>query len=277
MNEEKTNFVADDAASWDYAQIWDKFPVPARPSREELDFLEKDIKQTPNDNLLILGSTVEYRSMCERLGLIPFVVDFEKRHYDILTSYAKDSIGDENFLEKDWLEIEDEDKYNIIIGHRAINVVGKDILQNFFDKMYKSLKPGGVFYCKGNILYDGQKDKLDELVDKWAFAVGRDYPLFSYIEVDLYFHTADEDGYVIYPKARKIVESLYTDKKCAQEDYDLIRLLVSMSETARFRGLIRESEIKEIISKAGFVDSEWITLDKDICSNMPIIKLRKSV
>jgi len=48
-----------------------------------------------------------------------------------------------------------------------------------------------------------------------------------------------------------------------------------MSEEARFRGLIHEKEVRDLIAKVGFSESEWIVLDKDICQNMPIIKLRK--
>lgn len=278
MNDNKSqfaHFAPDDIASWDYAQIWDKFSVPARPSKEELQFLEKDIASMPHDNILILGSTIEYRSMCKRLGIAPYVADFEKAHYEILTSYAKEKFENEHFLEVDWLEITDENKYNVIVGHRPINVIGKEVLQRFFERMHKALKPGGIFYCKGNILYNNEQEYFNELVDKWAFAKNREYPLFSYIEVNLYFHTADKDGYVVYPQARKTVDQLLADKRCSQEDYNLIKMLVSMSEEARFRGLIHEKEVRDTINKVGFFKSEWIILDKDICQNMPIIKLKK--
>ena len=269
------HFAPDEVASWDYAQIWDKFPVPARPSKEELAFLKKEVVNIPHKNLLILGSTIEYRSMCKRLGIAPYVADFEKSHYEILTSYAKEKFGNEHFLEVDWLDIKDERKYDIIVGHRPINVIGKEVLQRFFEQMYKALKPGGIFYCKGNILYNKEQEHFNELVDKWAFADKREYPLFSYIEVHLYFHTADKDGYVIYPQARKIVDQLFKDKRCSEEDYNLIKMLVSMSEEARFRGLIHEQEVRDVLDKVGFSQSEWIILDKDICQNMPIIKLKK--
>ncbi len=275
MNDDTSGFADDEAASWDYAELWDKFPVPARPSEEELQLLEEDMSGIDNEKTLILGSTIEYRSLCKRLGIKPNVADFERSHYEILTSYSEEKFEGENFLEIDWLNIEDENFYDVIIGHRAINVIGKEVLEQFFERMHRSLKPGGIFYCKGNILYDNESDRFDELISNWAFKEGRKYPLFSYIEVDLYFHTADRNGYVEYPKARAVVDKLIEDKRCPKEDYDLIKLLVSMSEDARFRGLIQEKEIRDIISKVGFSSSDWITLDKDICSNMPIIKLTK--
>lgn len=249
--------------------------MPARPSKEELAFLEKEIAKMPHENLLILGSIIEYRSMCKSLEIAPYVADFEKSHYEILTSYAKETFGNEHFLEVDWLDIEGKNKYDIIVGHRPFNVIGKEVLQRFFERMHKALKPGGIFYCKGNILYGNEQEHFNELIDKWAFAKNREYPLFSYIEVNLYFHTADKDGYVIYPQARKIVDQLLEDKHCSKKDYNLIKMLVSMSEEARFRGLIHEKEIRNVIEKLGFSNSKWVILDKDICQNMPIIKLKK--
>jgi hypothetical protein len=35
----------EEEASWDYAEVWSKFPVPARPSKEELAYLETEIKK----------------------------------------------------------------------------------------------------------------------------------------------------------------------------------------------------------------------------------------
>ena len=203
------------------------------------------------------------------------MADFDRIHYEILTSYAEESFAEEHFCEIDWLAIEEENRYDIILGHRAINVIGKEVLLNFFVRMYRALKPGGVFYCKGNVFFTGEKDCLNELIDKWAFRQERAYPLFSYIEVQLYFHTADKDGYVVYPEARRVVDDMFQDKRCNAKDYELTRLLVSMSDAARFRGLIHEREVQDIIDKVGFRRSDWIILDRDICKNMPIMRLEK--
>ena len=113
------------------------------------------------------------------------------------------------------------------------------------------------------------------MIDKWAFADDRKYPLFSYIETELYIHCADDAGYVDYPKARKLAKGWLDDKRIKSEDYDLIKILISLSSESRFRGLIYDDEMKKAISTAHFVNSEWMILDKDICSNMPIIKMTK--
>ncbi len=276
MSTQATQQFNEEDASWDYAEVWSKFPVPARPSEEELAYLESEIKKLgKNTSVLILGSTIEYRSLCKRLGITPYVADFDKSIYNVLTNYSKEKFPKENFLEVDWLDISFKNKFDIIVGHRPFNVIGKKVLLRFFKRMRQAMKSGGAFYCKGNAQFKNHQDKLDKLISKWAFKPNRKYPLFSYIEVELYFHCADKDGYVDYPKARKIASEWIKEKMISQKDYDLIKILISMSSDARFRGKISVGEIKDVIKKAGFNNAEWKILDNDICANMPIIKLIK--
>lgn len=276
MTIQKKQQFSEEEASWDYAEVWSKFPVLARPSEEELAYLEMEIKKFgKNSNLLILGSTIEYRSLCKRLGIVPYVADFDKSIYDVLTNYSEEKFEKENFSKIDWLDIDYINKFDVIVGHRPYNVIGKNVLDKFFQRMYQALTPNGVFYCKGNVLDKNHRDKLENLVAEWAFKPNRQYPLFSYIEVEFYFHCADKDGYVDYPKARKIAKTWIEKNKISQKDYDLIKILISMSDDARFRGAVPEKEIKKSIGKAGFKNTDWIVLDKDICSSMPILKMVK--
>jgi SAM-dependent methyltransferase len=264
----------DEIASWDYAKLWDKFPVPARPSKEELSYLKKELSRLKEPKVLILGSTIEYRSLCKKLGIFPYVADFDKSHYDILTSYSKEKFPSEHFIKIDWLKLNESNKYDAILGHRAFNVIGKRVVRKFFENMYHALKPGGVFYCKGNIIYKKQKGSLLSLIKKYNSKRRNNYPLFSYIEVELYFHCADKNSYIDYPKARKLMSSLHKNGSIPNKEYELIKILISMSSEARFRGKIKESEIRNVTKNIGFKD-KWVTLDKEICSNMPIIKLAK--
>ncbi|HLC60568.1 MAG TPA: hypothetical protein VJJ52_03995 [Candidatus Nanoarchaeia archaeon] len=267
------DFKKQEVANWNYGQVWDKFPVPARPSKEELKFLEKELRRIKPKNVLILGSTIEYRRLCKKLRTIPFVADFSKSNYEMLTKYSKEKFLKEHFLEIDWLQIKDKNKYDVILGHRAFNVIGKSMTNKFFSVMFEALKPEGIFYCKGNLQFNNE-DNLLQLIRKYAYRKRRKYNLFSYIEVQLYFHCSDKNGYVDYPKARKLMEKLYEKGNISNEDYDLIKILISMSSQARFRGKIPIKEIKSAIKSAGFKD-DWIFMDKEICSNMPIIKLAK--
>ncbi|MBU2542523.1 class I SAM-dependent methyltransferase [Patescibacteria group bacterium] len=266
-------------ASWSYAEVWDKFPIPARPCNKELEILEKEIRslmdRQNNLNILILGSTIEYRSLSKKLGLNPVLVDFSKENFESLSHYSKEKFENETFEQNDWLKISDENKYDVILGHRPFNVIEAKGLGDFFLVMFKALKPGGVFFCRGNTKPGSYISTLEESLAKWAFAENRENPLFSYLEVELYFYCADKDGYVNYEKARNLIDTWYKAEKLNKKDYDLCRLLVSMSDDARFRGLVDELEIKNSYEKVGFKEVEWFRCGHEFGKYMPIIKMIK--
>ena len=268
-------------ASWNYAEVWDKFPIPARPCDGELTFLESELisilKQKGELNVLILGSTIEYRSLLNRLDIVPHVVDFSRENFDALSDYSEEKFENEHFIEVDWLKLQDIEKYDIIIGHRAINVIEHDQMKNFFEVMYKALKSDGVFYCRGNIFSPEHKSSLEEVVNSWRKNKDDKYPFFSHIEVELYFYCADKNGYVDYGQARKLVDRWYEEKKKKKKDYELAKLLVSMPDDARFRGLVHKEEIENAYAKCNFSNEGWLVCGHDFGKNMPIMKLVKKI
>ncbi len=63
------------------AEFWKNLPAPARPWPSEVDWFEKyalDKKAQGKKDTLILGSTVEFRSMLHKNGMNVHVVDFSK-------------------------------------------------------------------------------------------------------------------------------------------------------------------------------------------------------
>ncbi len=267
------------AAEWDYAELWNQFPVPARPCPEELAIIEEEVRRKMQEDigvkLLILGSTNEYRALAKRLGIVPYVADFSKQNYDALTAYSKEKFDKEHFIQTDWLKIEDENKYDCIVGHRCINCIKPELLGEFFKRMNHALKQGGVFFCRGNVLFPEDKDRLEEIVEKWAFEPNRKQPLFSYLEVELYFRCAYEDGFVDYPKCREKVNGLYEARKMTKKDYELASLLVSFPAGTAFRGKVTKEELEPHLQNAGFKKIEWLFTPQEFSQNMPIIKLTK--
>ena len=55
--------------------------------------------------------------------------------------------------------------------------------------------------------FKNHQDKLDKLISKWAFKPNRKYPLFSYIEVELYFHWLTKMVTLIIRKPEKLPAS----------------------------------------------------------------------
>ena len=279
MGKSQIREIDETTASWSYAELWDKYPIPARPDDEEIALEEKDItasgKAPQEICLMILGSTIEYRSLCKKLGVAPYVVDFAKENFDSLTSYATEAYEHEHFVEADWLAITYENLFDYILGHRPFNVIRHDQVLTLFKKMYAALKAGGVFFCRGNVKFPDHQDTLAELIDKWAFASNRPYRLFSYLEVALYIHCSDKQGYLDYPKARATIKAFHDQGKISDADYKDIQLLISMPAGTKFRGYVPQAELEKHIKAAGFQKIEWLLTSHEFTQNMPIIKLTK--
>ena len=279
MNNPASREIDETTASWSYAELWDKYPIPARPDAEELVIEEKDIlgsgKNVRDVAAMILGSTIEYRSLCKKLGITPDVVDFTRQNFDSLTSYATEKFDNERFVEADWLEVNYQNHFDYILGHRAFNVIRHDQVLTLFQKMYDSLKAGGVFFCRGNVKFPTGNAELAEIIDKWALTPNRPYRLFSYLEVALYMHCADEEGYLDYRKARAVMKKFYEQGKITDEDYKDIQPLISMAPGTKFRSFITKEELEKNMKEAGFQKIEWLFTSHEFTKNMPIIKLTK--
>lgn len=271
------NSQEESTASWNYAEVWDKFPVPARPCPKELaiikQFLVEQLKNKKNLNVLILGSTIEYRSLLKSLGITPVIADFSNENFASLTTYAKEKFENEEFVEIDWLHINEKDKFDVILGHRPLNVIQPQEVKTLFSRMHQALKPGGVFFCRGNIRLPEDQDCLEACREKWV-RKERDYPLFTYLEVALYFKCAREDGSIDYPRARALVNQWVREGKITQEDYDHIKILISMGDDARFFSLHQEKVLKDL-EGIPFQSVEWVFTGDEFTKNMPIIRMTK--
>lgn len=264
------------SASWSYAELWDRFPIPARPDPEETAMEEKLMKPLGDGaKVMILGSTIEYRSLCKRLGVVPHVVDFSRANYDSLSSYAKEKFEKEIFIESDWLKVDDGEKFDVILGHRPFNVIRHDQVQTLFTRMYRALKLGGTFFCRGNVKFPGDEDRLEAIVQTWGAAKNRPYRLFSYLEVPLYMHCADDEGYLDYPKARAIMAAFHERGWVNDEDYADLQPLISMPAGTKFRSFVAKEELEKYMRAAGFTKIDWRFTSHEFTKNMPIIVLTK--
>ena len=110
--------------------------------------------------------------------------------------------------------------------------------------MNAALKKGGIFFCRGNVMPPDYEDQLDRIIDTWAFAPNRPFRLFSYLEVALYFHCADELGYLDYPTARETIRQYHEEGKISDADYNDIRPLISMPEGTKFQAMFHSTNLK---------------------------------
>ncbi|HIG96114.1 TPA: class I SAM-dependent methyltransferase [Candidatus Woesearchaeota archaeon] len=275
----KAQSADESTASWNYAEVWDKFPVPARPCPKELgiikQFLTEQLKTKKQLNVLVLGSTIEYRSLLKSLGITPVIADFSRENFDSLTAYAQEKFEREEFVEIDWLHVNEKETFDVILGHRPINVIRPHEVKLLFSRMHQALKPGGVFFCRGNIRFPGDQDCLEACREKWV-RKERPYPLFTYLEVALYFRCTRENGSINYPQAREIVNQWFREGKITPEDYDHIKILISMGDDAQFFTLQQEKVLKDL-QEVPFQSVEWLFTGDEFTKNMPLIKLTKEI
>ncbi|OGY46534.1 MAG: hypothetical protein A3A24_03785 [Candidatus Buchananbacteria bacterium RIFCSPLOWO2_01_FULL_46_12] len=84
------------------AEYWKNLPAPARPWPSEVKWFEKYAlaqKAKGFKDVLILGSTVEFRSMLHKNKMNVSIVDFSRDFYRILSKQPMTHVGQEKFYE----------------------------------------------------------------------------------------------------------------------------------------------------------------------------------
>lgn len=138
-------------SSWAGKKVydWKNYLIPARPSRSELEIVEKYLRKLKKINatvrVAILGSTVEFRSLCHRYGTEVTLVEFSRKHYQILSRQPMKFTGSETLREEDWRTMGAGEKYDLVLGDLALNVVAREDIGRILRKLGRSLAEDG--YC----------------------------------------------------------------------------------------------------------------------------------
>ncbi|MFC2165857.1 hypothetical protein ACFLT2_12790 [Acidobacteriota bacterium] len=125
---------------------WEVIKVPIRPSEKELQFYEKyvaKISKRENPEILILGSTPEFRDLGIKYGMKPVSVDLEQPIWEAMKHFMKER-GEEEFLYCDWLKLPEDRKFDLIIGDGPLNMISKEQGVPFFDSVAKVIKDDGL-------------------------------------------------------------------------------------------------------------------------------------
>ena len=144
-------------------QHWKYYLPPARASPSDLEFIKNKILEKISKydgdkskvNVLVLGSTSEYRNLCGELGISCYCFDFSKYNHEYLGKEVKNK-PKEVFVEGNWLDgipkvLKKEDKglkgekFDIILADNVLNVTVRKQHQALFATISKLLKEGGLF------------------------------------------------------------------------------------------------------------------------------------
>lgn len=127
-------------------EFWQHLPAPARPWASEVEWFEKYAKEKKEQNkkdVLILGSTVEFRSMLHKHGMNVHIVDFSHKYYDILTQTQPERMkytGAETFYEQNWVSMDLGKQFDLIFGDWVPGVLHTKEYDAFFTNIIKHLK-----------------------------------------------------------------------------------------------------------------------------------------
>lgn len=134
--------------NWDASDFWKLYTTPARPHESELALLDPHLKS--NTNILILGSTPEFRDLCIDKGTQTTVIDYNPETYHALAKLMKqkDKIQQEHFIEGSWQDSDAHNKYDVILGDHILNVTDPNSWDQILSKLHAALKPTGKFFMR---------------------------------------------------------------------------------------------------------------------------------
>lgn len=160
-------------ATWNnyLAKTWDLYLPPIRPYNEELDIFKQYIVEFINNNkklpnVLILGSTPEFRDILFEYNIIPTVIDFSKDNYEGMSLLINNK-GIDKFIESNWLDVEkmlDETKFDFVFSEAAFNVLNKESAVKLYKIISNLLNKEGKLIAKEWIRFSNVRPNLNKIV-----------------------------------------------------------------------------------------------------------------
>ena len=209
----------------DFAERWAKYwKAPGRPTPQEIDFLRDFIskkQQSGNVDVLILGSTTEYRDLMFELGIKPTIVDISLKNYKTLSQALKhgdDYQNRETFFEQKWQEISIDKKFDIVLGHFALGVNPFDTWKKVLRSVHDHLKDGGLLITN-NWINDGNKMTIDDVAKEYKEKWQKEHTLFGSMMPKIFLTARNEKNEVHYPDLCNIIDQAHIQGKISDEDY----------------------------------------------------------
>jgi len=147
---------------------WANYLAPARPSPSELRVIAQYIKRLGRPRkvlrVAILGSTVEFRSLCHSYGADVTVIEFSRTHYRILSRQPMAYRGREVLREEDWREMKADRKYDLVLGDLALNVVARSDVPKVLRNIARLLAHDGTCLLRTWVRADDRRLDLKTVV-----------------------------------------------------------------------------------------------------------------
>lgn len=144
------------------AEQWGLFLPPTRPSLSELVVFEKhllELKSKKKDCIVgILGSTPEYRDLCQAYGADYRCIEYNPENFTVLRQFMLHKYETENnLLVSDWRDMKFEQKFDLFLGDLATTVVPVESHESIFANLKSHSKTGTKVILKAALRKDNQR------------------------------------------------------------------------------------------------------------------------
>ncbi len=178
-------------SSWESTKVydWKHYVIPARPSPSELKIYEEAIrklkKRKKTLRVAILGSTVEFRSLCHKHRLDVTIIEFSQKHYEILSRQPIRHKGNETFVEEDWRTMSRHTPFDLVLGDLVLNVVPKKDIGKILKNVQKNLAPSGMCILRTWVRANDKRLLIERVIAQYRKSFAR-LPFYTAAIMPLY-------------------------------------------------------------------------------------------
>ncbi|GEM_PF-5915987 len=229
------------------AEYWHYLPAPARPWPSEVVWFEKYTlvkKAEGKTDVLILGSTVEFRSMLHKNGMNVFIVDFSKNFYNTLTETQKDRLkytGKETFYEQNWLTMNLGRKFDLIFGDWVPGVLHTKDYDAFFKKIIEHLKDDGLFIGRECLRPDRNQVNMEKVVLKHNKEFSKKYSFYESSMQYVYAYRPDlKTSAWNIKEAKRALKQIFDKSLLDKANYEFMHRALSIEQDGSASVMVKE-------------------------------------
>ena len=170
------------------AEGWGLFLPPARPSLSELTAIEQYVvdlkKNNPELQVAILGSTPEFRDICQAYNIAYKCIDYNKQNFIDLRKYMLHKDTDDKVIVGDWREMDFSDKFHLFIGDLATTVTPVEDHEKIYESIIKHGYDKAEFILKVPVRENNDRLTHQEIFENYRKNLSYMEP-FSAVWIDI--------------------------------------------------------------------------------------------
>jgi ubiquinone/menaquinone biosynthesis C-methylase UbiE len=244
------------------AKLWSSYKPPAKPSKNEIKFYEKNLKKIQKQNkdlkVLVLGATPEFRDLLSKYKINTTIVDVNPLSVKAMSSLLKRKNPKEKIVFSDWLNMSfEKNSFDVVFSDSAQDNIRFNEFDDFFRKIRLILKSDGIWFFGGVAvprnfqisfenylkLYKKYPDKFKDNRNYWLYIFQLCYNPKFYNKINKLFDFGKLDNEI-----RKLIKKGLLPKESIKE----IGLGMDYQQV-----VISKEEFKKIISVSFNIKSEY--------------------